>query len=482
MEATTRQVAEQTLEAALRTHVDFLVSPAEVSVTLPWRSSLRVAHENVDDMLAALGDSDVSASQLRRDLVEVERLKRRVDAVRLRLIAKAEARSVPESTGFVDTGAWVASATKGDRRPSASDTHLARAMGESSAKGDASGRALDDGRISAEHAKVIARGLDDLPETITPGQRIECEEELVRLAWNRSPSQVRVAARRVLAKVESETAVVDAHEEQIVQSQEERARERAAFWIKDNHDGTMTGHFTVPWVSGATVKKVIDAMTAPRRQTAAVGAEAGRQSAAGTGVGAKAAVIDWQHRRGLAFADLLTRIPTDHLHHKVAATILVSTRLGDLSAGLDAASLDATSLDAASLDAESLRVGSTDTGDVISAGTTRRLACEAGIIPTVLGSDSLPLDLGRQVRLFAEHQRAALSTRYTECAAEGCDRPFAWTEVHHMKAWQHGGRTDLANAVPLCGRHHHMIDGPNWAHTATRRPDGTVKIRYHQRT
>lgn len=463
---TTESVAQRIFDEALHCRVDVLTSARPVELQASWTSSLRAAHRSIDEALAAVDNADADAGQVQRDLVEVERLRRRVDAVRLRLIARAEARRVPERSGYVDTGAWVASTTKGDRRPAASDGHLAQAIERDPGTDDEqdpqrqrltlTGRALDEGRISAEHAKVIARGVQDLPDTVTAVDRATCEEELVALAANRSPAQLRAASRRVLAKVESEAAVVDAHEELLVATEEERAEEHAAFWIKDNQDGTMTGHFTVPWVCGATLKKVIDAMTAPRRQQTTTNARPDHQHAG----------VDWQHRRGLAFADLLTRIPTDHLNHKVAATILVTTRLEDLRCDLDG----------------SRRVGSTDTGDVVSAGTARRLACGAGIIPTVLGGDSMPLDLGRQARLFSDHQRTALSTRYTECAAQGCDRPFAWTEVHHLKAWQHGGTTDLANAVPLCGSHHRMIERPGWAHTTTHRPDGTVSIRYHRRT
>ena len=37
-----------------------------------------------------------------------------------------------------------------------------------------------------------------------------------------------------------------------------------------------------------------------------------------------------------------------------------------------------------------------DTGDPITAGQARKLACEAGIIPVVLGGDSEILDVGRK--------------------------------------------------------------------------------------
>ena len=38
----------------------------------------------------------------------------------------------------------------------------------------------------------------------------------------------------------------------------------------------------------------------------------------------------------------------------------------------------------------------------------------------------------------------ALATTYDECAAEGCDRPYAWCELHHEDPWAAGGATDLA--------------------------------------
>ncbi len=56
-------------------------------------------------------------------------------------------------------------------------------------------------------------------------------------------------------------------------------------------------------------------------------------------------------------------------------------------------------------------------------------------------------------RLHTKAQRLALSARHDGCAAEGCERPFAWCEIHHPQAWACGGRTDLTG-VPLCGWHH----------------------------
>ena len=122
-----------------------------------------------------------------------------------------------------------------------------------------------------------------------------------------------------------------------------------------------------------------------------------------------------------------------------------------------------------SLRGETDRVGLTDSGTEVSAGEVRRLAAGAGIVPVVLGGDSVPLDLGRRTRLFTETQRRALALRYTECAEEHCDRPFAWCEIHHAQPWKPvhgpdgqllhpgGGKTNLTNAIPLCGKHHRQL-------------------------
>ena len=109
------------------------------------------------------------------------------------------------------------------------------------------------------------------------------------------------------------------------------------------------------------------------------------------------------------FAQLLEHLPTDPLHGKVAATVVVTLDLDTLRGQLRAAGVD--------------------TGDLVSAAEARRLACQAGLVPAVPDGKSLPLDLGRSSRLFTEAQRVAGATRHTRCAAEGCDIRYAWCEL-----------------------------------------------------
>ena len=116
-----------------------------------------------------------------------------------------------------------------------------------------------------------------------------------------------------------------------------------------------------------------------------------------------------------------------------------------------------------------------DTGTEVSAGQVRRLACEAGIIPVVLGGESEPLDVGRERRLHTKAQRIAMAVRDGGCVAEGCDRPAAWTQAHHLTPWEDGGHTTVADGVLGCDYHHHLLHSTKW--TATKLANGKLRFR-----
>ncbi len=101
--------------------------------------------------------------------------------------------------------------------------------------------------------------------------------------------------------------------------------------------------------------------------------------------------------------------------------------------------------------------GLADNDEVLSAGVVRRLACEAEVIPAVLGAPSRVLDLGSTQRYFTEAQRIALALRDKGCSYPGCTVPPQWCEAHHVQAWSDGGPTDLGNGALLCGRHHTRV-------------------------
>jgi hypothetical protein len=107
----------------------------------------------------------------------------------------------------------------------------------------------------------------------------------------------------------------------------------------------------------------------------------------------------------------------------------------------------------------------------ISPQSVRRIACDAQILPALLGGASEVLDLGREQRSADDKQRRALVIRDRGCAFPGCDRPAAWTDAHHVVHWADGGATDLDNLVLVCGPHHDTIHHHGWTVTMIdRRP------------
>ncbi len=116
-----------------------------------------------------------------------------------------------------------------------------------------------------------------------------------------------------------------------------------------------------------------------------------------------------------------------------------------------------------------------DDGIPLPPPTVRRLVCNGRIVPIVVDANGVVLDAGREQRLANRHQRRALRAMYSTCAFHGCDVPFNQCEVHHIHPFELGGRTDLANLIPLCSRHHHVIHEPGW--TLDLAPDRTLTIR-----
>ena len=101
--------------------------------------------------------------------------------------------------------------------------------------------------------------------------------------------------------------------------------------------------------------------------------------------------------------------------------------------------------------------GTTLTGELLAPETVRRIACDAAIIPAVLGSRGEVLDLGRTARLATPKQLQALWIRDQGCTFPGCSRPPSWCDAHHVWHWCDGGPTDLSNLALLCPRHHTIV-------------------------
>jgi hypothetical protein len=96
-------------------------------------------------------------------------------------------------------------------------------------------------------------------------------------------------------------------------------------------------------------------------------------------------------------------------------------------------------------------------GPALHASQVRRMLCEATAV-TMLERDREVLGVGRSRRLATRAQRRALFRRDGGCARPGCtESRIERLHAHHMRWWQFGGRTDVANMVLLCDVDHGLV-------------------------
>jgi hypothetical protein len=100
--------------------------------------------------------------------------------------------------------------------------------------------------------------------------------------------------------------------------------------------------------------------------------------------------------------------------------------------------------------------GRTELGDGISAEVSRRLLCDAGVVPILEDERGKTIDVGRKTRTIPAALRRALDARDGGCRFPGCSNRV-FTDAHHIEHWLDGGETSLDNTVLLCRRHHRYL-------------------------
>jgi hypothetical protein len=365
-------------------------------------------------------------------VVEAARVERQLRELRLRLARAAEQSRAAEADASSGTDAWLARLTGSSAAVMRGGLWLARMLEE---RYPTVAGAFAEGGLGEAHARIIVRAAEEMPRVVSDVDRDLAVRTLVddAVARRMNTKTLRRRARRMLDIVNR--AYADQHEAALVERDEKHAHNETWMSLHDNGDGTWSGSFVIPEMQGQLLETYLQHLRSPRRMTRN---RAGDRlddptisDATGNFTG-----LSWTESMGQALLELCEHLPTDGLaqHGRVGASIVVHVDHDRLLDGLGAAHLDS--------------------GGELSVGETRRLACGAGIIPAVYGGASVPLDLGRETRPYSKSQRIALSGVYDTCAAEGCQRPFAWCEIHHKVPWARGGRTDLDNGLPLCGWHH----------------------------
>lgn len=338
----------------------------------------------------------------------------------LALLAEVDRRGATERVHGMPAASWLAAGPSHSARAAKADVRLAGLMAGLPPVSEA----LASGAVSVEQAAVICHGLA-LVDDLDVVQRNEVAAHLVQLGAEFGPVALRRLVNRAVEVVAPE--VVDERDQRALERAEQRAaKDRYLAWRRD-HDGGLLLRGKLPAAEGDLL---VGHLTALADQQRAADAVAGVETS-----------------RGQALADALVLAVGHH-----------ATCVGGPARGGDQARVIVT------IDLEQLRSGVggatlLGSGEQVTAGQARRIACSAGILPVVLGGESLPLDVGRERRLFTAAQRAALAVRDRGCAFPGCDRPPSDCEVHHRAVpWRDGGPTDLENGVLLCPHHHHLVE------------------------
>jgi hypothetical protein len=95
--------------------------------------------------------------------------------------------------------------------------------------------------------------------------------------------------------------------------------------------------------------------------------------------------------------------------------------------------------------------------------TARILCCDPEFRLLVRDARGEVLALGRTQRLASAAQRRAVGVRDGGCCFPGCTAPPTWTDMHHVRPWHGDGPTDIANFAPLCRHHHGVVHRSGWS-------------------
>ena len=408
---------------------------------------------------ATFGLSGAEVNQL---LAEATSVAASLGELQARLVAEAECRSHAEEQGCTSTTAWVKDATRMSAAAAGRLTALARHLyGERVAPTRLAWAA---GRVTGEQALVIAEAINALATTVDEDRVTAAQLDLIERAGEHPLSDLRRLANRVVEVVDPDTAEGILSDR--LAEEERRALQTTRLRFARMGDGTTRLTGRLPDLAADMFKKTLEGLAAPRRRSVQDGApvrhdEYGPERSPvlnpdGDFSGTEIGLLSYQQRLGRALIELLEHLPDEAVPQSggVNATVVVSMELETLVEGLGSAVLD--------------------TGTEISAEQARRLACNATLLPLVLGGNSRVLDLGLGQRLFDRHQRIALARRDGGCVWPGCDRPPSMCEAHHLCPWSRGGATDLSNGALVCGFHHRLLHGGEWE--ARMAADGVVEI------
>ncbi len=394
----------------------------------------------------ALSDTDVVTC-----LDALQQTERALAALTSHLVRQVESRDLPRVQHAHNTAGWLRSRYRVTARVARDSVQVASATD----RRPGLDRALVDGAVNAEHVSVIDTCLRSLPAEVGAEAVDKAEALLIGWAADFDAKDLRTLAGRILDHVAPEIA--EQAEAKALARQEAAAHAARTLSIMPNGDGRVRLSGWLDTEAAAIVNAALDPLCSPRRP-----ADTGRRldgdgPSHGMPDGVRDSLVADDRTMGQRRADALIEVC-----RLVLGTGELPVNGGDRPQIAVTVAFDPLRRE--------LGVGTLDTGHRLTPAATRRLACDAQILPAVLGSDGQILDVGQSRRLISGTLRRALVLRDAGCAFPGCTRPPRWCDGHHIRSWASGGPTSLDNSVLLCGHHHRLIHHSDW--TVRLRHDG----------
>ena len=329
----------------------------------------------------------------------------------------------------VPTVSWLASELRYTRGQASAMVHHAADLHRFSQLGDA----LRDGRANDRQAQAVTQVLKKLPTDLGVDAETAAQAIMIGYCEQFDSRELAGLSRHLLEVVAPEVAEeVEARRQERGLRDAEQARNLT---FADDGHGSTTVKGSLPTADAALVKAQIEALAQQMHRTALELRDPG------------VAQPTWPQRRADALVELARRIAIQRAaprHGGDRPHLVVLIDYLDLLNDCRSAGLA--------------------DGTQLTAGQLRQYACDAGVLPVILGGPSGVLDVGREHRLVTPDIRHALHVRDRGCVFPGCDRPAADCDAHHITPWAHGGPTSLSNLCLLCKHHHNLLEpGPKRA-------------------
>jgi hypothetical protein len=391
------------------------------------------------DVVSMVRDLDTTwwTNQTDDDLIktveQLAQLRAVTAAVQAGAVAEADHRDLGKAKlHYGSTGDWLTHL--GGLRKGEGRRLVARAHALTGALA-ATREAMVAGSVSPEQAEVIVRSIDALPSSAAV--RARGERVLLDHAGSFDASDLARTGRHLVHVVDP-----DAEDRRLERAldREERAAHHTRFLsiVADGAGGVrVKGRGSAE--DGAVLKAALLPLTAPAPALDDHDGPEGHLVLDPRDAGARM----WDALVTTAQHGLDTGLPPQS--HGTPARLNVTIGLQELKTGLPGLP------------------GLTETTvEGLSVATIRRLACDAEIIPAILGTHGEVLDVGRAKRLVTPALWAALVIRDRHCTFPACTRPPVMCHAHHIRHWTDGGHTKLDNLVLLCGHHHRVLHHTPW--------------------